>query len=100
MKYKTGKTYSKELTTVYAKLNKIDGEIRQKLLLLATNHPDAIIGWVGGDDGGSAIKAKNTITPSHLSNLSTNECLNYLIKIESWLEETSSHQQLEINFPQ
>lgn len=99
MNRKKANDYSKELDSLNKKIKSIDSKVRERLLALAIEYPDAVVGWVNDTDGGFTIKAKHTITETHINRISIDDCINYLAEIESWLELQFPHKQLEIDFP-
>lgn len=98
MNRKTAKDYANELSKINDDTKRLNKQVKERLLTLATVYPNAVVGWVNDEFGGNTIKAKNTITKTHLERISIEDCIQYLTEMEQWIYRDSKHKQLEIDF--
>jgi hypothetical protein len=91
---KTHSDYKKEHIDLLLKRERLDNEIRDRLLWLSTNYPDAVISVMGDTD----IKAKSVANEQYLKTLEISVCILCIQRIEEWLAEQQPVKQTTINF--
>lgn len=91
-KNKNAKELKEAWFALTKKKQRLEKEIRDRLLWLAANNPDAIIDVMIGTE----IKAKSIASTRAVDNLEISLCILTIQRIEEWLNALHPHKQLTI----
>ena len=88
-----GIEYLTDWNNTIQKLEKIENNIHNRLLFLANENPNAVIGKMTYNEEELPLYAKNTLTEQYISSLNADTKIHYIIEIEKWITDNADTKQ-------